>query len=309
MATDRKPTETVADGVTFELERFEWTDATRLELVGRWYGLRGHRFVRPALTVEVGDERRRLLADLEHKPWAAEDGEDWTAAFPWEGDPLAVTGAELAVAPSIAVDLPPPRHPDRRRKPPPPTDEPLPAHRLPDPAPPTTPAPEPAPAAEPPAAPEPPPAPDAHASPAAEAAIDRLEAELADARATIRRLETELDEARAAGVDRAAAMRERDAAVSARAAAMQERDEALDARATAVWERDAALAERTRAVQDRDTVAAEPPRTPPPAPRPALSAESTRPARQRVLWGARSFALLALILLAAVVYALLRSVL
>src|SRR5918996_4261697 len=59
----------VPEGVAFEVDHFEWID-DRLEVSGRWYGLRGHRFVRPALTVEVdddGDERRRMLADLEHK--------------------------------------------------------------------------------------------------------------------------------------------------------------------------------------------------------------------------------------------------
>ena len=78
-------------GVAFEVERFEWTSAERLELVGRWSGLRGHRFLRPTLDVEVGGERRRMLADLEHKPWAPEDGHDWIAAFTWRGDPETST--------------------------------------------------------------------------------------------------------------------------------------------------------------------------------------------------------------------------
>jgi hypothetical protein len=298
------------DGVSFELERFEWTDATRLEVAGRWYGLRGHRFVRPSLTVEAGDDQRRLLADLEHKPWAAEEGEEWVAAFPWDGDVVDIAGAELAVAPTIAIDLPPPRHPDRRRKPPPPTTEPLPAHR--PPAEPATPAPEP-PAAEPAATAEEPPTPESPAPDrVAEAAVVRLEAELADARTTIRRLRVELDDARGAGVDRDAVVRERDEAVAARAAAMQERDEALDAKATAIWERDAALAERTRAVHDRESVLAEPPPPTPraaPVRRTALSAQSTRPARRPMLWGARFTAVLVLIVLAAAVYALLHSVL
>ena len=71
--------------VTFEVERFEWVADDRLEVVGRWFGLRGHRFLRPTLDVEVAGERRRMLAVLEHKPWAAEDGEDWVAAFAWAG--------------------------------------------------------------------------------------------------------------------------------------------------------------------------------------------------------------------------------
>ena len=80
--------EVVSNGVTFEVERFEWV-GDRLEVTGRWYGLRGHRFVRPVLVVQAaGDEQRRLLALLDHKPWAAEDGDEWIAAFPWEGDPV-----------------------------------------------------------------------------------------------------------------------------------------------------------------------------------------------------------------------------
>ena len=73
----------VSDGVAFDVERFEWTQEDRLEVTGRWYGLRGHRFVRPVLMVQAGDEQRRMLAVLDHKPWAADDGEEWIAAFPW----------------------------------------------------------------------------------------------------------------------------------------------------------------------------------------------------------------------------------
>src|SRR6188472_2835420 len=122
--------EVVSNGVTFEVERFEWVDGERLEVIGRWYGLRGHRFVRPVLVVQAADgEQRRLLAVLDHKPWAAEDGDEWIAAFPWEGEPLELTAAELAVAPSLAVDLPAPRVPGQRGTAPAGSEGPLPARR------------------------------------------------------------------------------------------------------------------------------------------------------------------------------------
>jgi hypothetical protein len=94
--------------VTFEVERFGWISDDRLEITGRWSGLRGHRFLRPTLDIQVDGRHRRLLALLEHKPWAADDGDEWIAAFPWQGEPLQVDGAELALGPDLAVELPPP---------------------------------------------------------------------------------------------------------------------------------------------------------------------------------------------------------
>src|SRR4051794_7356086 len=119
MARNTAPTADAPPAVAFEVERFAWTASDRLELTGRWFGLRGHRFMRPALLVEAGDDRRRLLALLEHKPWAADDGEPWTAAFAWDGDPVDLSAAELAVAPSVAVELPPPAPPGGRPRRPP----------------------------------------------------------------------------------------------------------------------------------------------------------------------------------------------
>ena len=95
------------DAVSFELERFEFAGEERIEISGRWFGVRGRRFVRPSLTVSADGETRRSLAVLEHKPWAPGEGETWIAAFPWEADAAAeVVDAELAVAPDIAVSLP-----------------------------------------------------------------------------------------------------------------------------------------------------------------------------------------------------------
>ena len=100
--------------VEFEVERFEWAADDRLELEGRWFGLRGRRFIRPTLDVEVDGESRRLLALMEHKPWAATDGEDWLAAFAWEGDRGDID-AELAVGPDLSFELPRPDGRARRK--------------------------------------------------------------------------------------------------------------------------------------------------------------------------------------------------
>ncbi len=105
MAQTLEPTASASGPVFFELERFERTGAGRLELSGRWFGVRGRRFVRPTLTFEADGQPYRLLADLEHKPWFAEDGTPWTAAFAWDADTSALAELELTVAPDIAIPL------------------------------------------------------------------------------------------------------------------------------------------------------------------------------------------------------------
>ena len=91
--------------VTFEVARFGTTSDDRLEVTGRWFGVRGRRFLRPTLEFEVDGEPRRALALLDHKPWTAEEGEEWVAAFNWEdgaGEPKA---AELAVGAGLSVPI------------------------------------------------------------------------------------------------------------------------------------------------------------------------------------------------------------
>ena len=93
--------------ITFEVERIAFGETGHLEVTGRWYGVRGRRFMRPTLTFKhrsQGNEQR-ALADLEHKPWAAEDGDEWTAAFPLEVKLEDTAEMELAVAPDITVPL------------------------------------------------------------------------------------------------------------------------------------------------------------------------------------------------------------
>ena len=287
---DMSTPEAVSNGVTFEVERFEWVDGDRLEVTGRWYGLRGHRFVRPVLVVQAAhDEQRRLLAILDHKPWAAEDGDEWIAVFPWEGEPLELTAAELAVAPSLAVDLPVPLVPGQRGAAPAGSEGPLharrgPAEPKPEPAEPES-APAPARRGRTKAAkPAPPPASPSPAEGVTPEEVAALRAQLASEQASVRRLATQLEEAhqglaaaRATADDHDALVRERDAAIAARdearananldhdavieerdqavnerAAALYARDEALDERAAANFERKNAIAERDAAFAERD---------------------------------------------------------
>jgi hypothetical protein len=200
-------------GVDFALTRFEAVPDGRLEVEGTWSGVRGMRFVRPALVVHGETGERTLLAVLEHKPWPAEDGRPWRAAFPWDGGDLDPADAELAVAPSIVVPLGTP-DPDAVVDP-----QVALRHRL----------------AE------------------AEERTRRLEAEVGFLRRerdermaseAVQRDKAEADSAHAAS--RAAALAERDAAMAARRAAIAERDRARE-------ERDAALAERDGATAERDT--------------------------------------------------------
>jgi hypothetical protein len=221
--------------VGFALTRFEAVDGARLEVEGTWSGVRGVRFVRPALVVHPGAGReaeRTLLATLEHKPWPAEEGRPWVAAFPWDGGAPDVADLELAVAPSIVVPL---GGGDAEAAPAPPAP----------PAPPKATAPARA-------------RDDAGPLAAALAARDAARAERDDARAELAaerdRLRAELAAVRDARPDREvvrAEVRQRDAALAARDAAVADRDAARA-------ERDAVLAERDalrRELREREQAA------------------------------------------------------
>ena len=250
----------VTPGVAFQVDRFEWTAPDRLELVGRWSGLRGHRFLRPTLDVQVEGERHRMLAVLDHKPWAPEDGQDWIAAFTWRGEPANFDEAELTVSPDVAVQLPAPggsiepgkvsvavadRLPARR-----PRSAVLEAELA-------------AALAEVERAGEELERTRAMHSEAARELRERLRAE----HAKIRKLEEELQQARAATAlaeeaaaedadrlrdERDAAAAERDAATSARDAAVAEADEARSARDEALQKLSAVEGERDALAEARD---------------------------------------------------------
>ena len=96
----------------FELERFEWAAADRLEIVGRWEGIGGRRLGRPLLFVDAGARRRRLTA-LPGGQLPA-NGERWRAGFAWPDDPVDIEGAELEIGRRLVVDLPAPRRRPRQ---------------------------------------------------------------------------------------------------------------------------------------------------------------------------------------------------
>ena len=101
---------------SFVVERFG-PAGDRIEVAGHWHGLRGRRFVRPVLWLHRGDTRRRLVAVLDHKPWAVGDGEPWIAAFKWDGGELDAERAELEVGSELVVDLPLPGGPPPEPRP------------------------------------------------------------------------------------------------------------------------------------------------------------------------------------------------
>jgi hypothetical protein len=105
------------DRITFDVERLGVDDPGQVVISGRWSGVRGRRFMRPALVVQRRSDgsEQRSLAELEHKPWAAEDGELWTAAFPLDIELGDAASIELSVAPDIAVELAPPKGPRAAR--------------------------------------------------------------------------------------------------------------------------------------------------------------------------------------------------
>ncbi len=309
--------------VTFEVDRFN-ASGDRLEIAGRWFGVRGRRFLRPTLEVEADGRRHRVLARLDHKPWAARDGEEWLAAFDWDEETGPVASAELAVGADLTVEVTPPSGNSKDRRQPSAAERELTAIR---------------------------------------AELDRTNAELADARAArtadrddaSERLRAEqaanrttldeLGEVRAAReeadheVERLSkelrrltdalqeAHEERDSAVSARDAAVSARDEAVSAGATAAmevldgtadkWEglqadldgaldrlrstageRDAALAQRDEARAQRDAAQVERDRAldrrandeGTPAPAPPATASDEAVAREPAAWRVRAIA-------------------
>jgi hypothetical protein len=282
---------TEPERASFQLERFELAGDKCLEVRGRWFGVRGRRFMRPALTAVADGRERRLLAVLDHKPWTAEDGEAWLAAFPWSPDADELGETELTVAPDLTVALPPPSSPTRgsrprrsssprpkqraRAKPQPTTPEPKPTRTQAEAQ--TTELPPARTQAEaqttelPPARPEPEPEPTEIQPPHADAIarLELLERDRDRLRGELRAALAARDEALAERHDvieaevglriaelRAEAERERAAAELA-AQTARERDAAREARDESSRERDSAREERDAALRDRNRMLAE----------------------------------------------------
>ncbi len=219
--------------IAFELEGFAYA-GDRLELSGRWLGVRGRRFVRPTITMRGPDGEIRALADLEHKPWAAEDGETWLAAFPSPAGADDVDEVELSVAPDITLTLPPPGGTAKPRRARSSLSRISSEGRRPS-------------------------VKQPHAD-----ERDALRREIASLRATrdeqrhrISRLEEALSEAREAGVETTAAMARRDAAVEKLDALLAEHETVLAARSELDAKRGELIAERDALRQERDSAAAE----------------------------------------------------
>jgi hypothetical protein len=220
-----------ADQVMFALESLELTGEDRLEVSGRWFGVRGRRFVRPTLTLLGAEARPRWLADLEHKPWSAEDGETWTAAFDVQLDGRAASELELAVAPDIAVTIPGPDRPRKRRRngagntPAASTrdGEAVMAAR------PASAAGGPQPAAR-------------------RRELDALRKRLDEQRRHVAELRGELERAGVTKAEMTSALTRRDAAVRKLDALVRERDEAIESRDEAIRARDEALRRREQTV-------------------------------------------------------------
>jgi hypothetical protein len=228
--------------VTFTLERLHDT-AARVEIFGRWDGVRGRRFIRPTLSFPGGT---RVLAELADKPWAPGEDGAWRVAFRLPETPdswAAGEPAELSVGPDLAVEFGPAVKPGTVLAGRTPQGLPVdtlaamlaaPVTTAVAPAEPAAPA-QPAALAQPaepaaPAAPAQPAEPGPAGQPAEpaaeEAELERLRAELAEAHAA---RELALAQARSATAARDEALARRDAAVRDRDAALAERDRALAA--------------------------------------------------------------------------------
>lgn len=94
--------------LTFELERFSWGAPDRLELSGTFAGLRQTPAAPPVLVVRGAEATHRLAAAPAEESGAPENGQPWHASFVWREAPTGFEHASLELGDDIVVDLPDP---------------------------------------------------------------------------------------------------------------------------------------------------------------------------------------------------------
>ncbi|CAA9491679.1 MAG: hypothetical protein AVDCRST_MAG69-1384 [uncultured Solirubrobacteraceae bacterium] len=100
----RSPDRPLREDLVLELERFAWAAPDRLEVVGRFTGLRNGRYDQPILVVHGADGAHRLPAAGEPPV----EGAVWHAEFAWREAPVAFAVAELHLGPGVVLELPAP---------------------------------------------------------------------------------------------------------------------------------------------------------------------------------------------------------
>jgi hypothetical protein len=104
--------------LTFELARFAWGAPDRLELSGRFLGLRDGPPDGPELVISGADGAHHLPVVPGSLTGPMEDGRWWDAVFAWQEPPVAFEAAQLTFGSDLVVDLPGPnarRSRSRRR--------------------------------------------------------------------------------------------------------------------------------------------------------------------------------------------------
>jgi hypothetical protein len=92
------------DEVTFSLQRFELTLGGGLRVAGAWSGIERRLLGQPTLVLhgEQGSERVKAIDGM------LGSLRQWSADFPWKGDPGAIQSAALELGGGLMVELPAP---------------------------------------------------------------------------------------------------------------------------------------------------------------------------------------------------------
>jgi hypothetical protein len=98
----------VTERPAFELELFEWGAPDRLDVAGRFVGVREAPADAPVLVVRGAEAVHRLPALSDGLSRPPEDGKRWTATFVWQTAPVPFDGAQLELGADIVVELPQP---------------------------------------------------------------------------------------------------------------------------------------------------------------------------------------------------------